>query len=200
MAMHTFWLVGLGVVVIVVIWVYLRMHRKPAYCVKCGVPAGFGYSPRAESDRKNITSVCLNCLKAALAQDYEQFRKRALVVEPAANLPCYVFQPSSQWKDCKLMEEAEEMLSMMRDSCTHCGAKANFLWLTSKGLRLESLDELFTAGVSKTLFRWGNNPPQPVCGRCCVNLICGSIEKNGLTFAEVCGPRSEDGFVAAMAY
>jgi hypothetical protein len=186
--------------VIVAIGAYLTMHRKTAFCVKCGVPAAFGYSHRAESDNKDIASVCLNCLKAKLAQDYEQFEKRALIVEPAANLPCYVFQPSSKWKDCKLTEEAREMLSKMRDSCSHCGAKATFLWLTSKGLRLERLDELFAEGVSKTLFRWGNNPPQPVCGRCCVDLICSSIEKNGLTFLEVCGPRSEDGFVLAMGY
>jgi hypothetical protein len=88
----------------------------------------------------------------------------------------------------------------MQDSCNHCGAKANFLWLTSGGLRLENLHELFAKGVSETLLRWGNSPPQPVCGRCCVNFICGSIETRRITFAEVCGPRSEDGFVLPMAY
>ena len=122
------------------------------------------------------------------------------MIEPATNLPCYVFQPSSKWEDSKLMKDAEDMLSKMQDSCANCGAKANFLWLTSSGLRLDNLDELFNKGVEETLFRWGNRPPHPVCGRCCVNLICGSIDANSLTFAEVCGPHSEDGFVLPMAY
>jgi len=113
--MHTLSLVGLGAVVIAVVWMiaYFRRHRKPAPCVNCGAPAGFGYSLRAESDRKDITGVCLNCLKTKLAKDYEEFGKRALVIEPAANLPCYVFQPNSKWKDCKLGEDAGKLLSRM---------------------------------------------------------------------------------------
>ena len=200
--MHILSLVGLGAVVIAVVWliVYLSRHRKPSTCVNCGTPAGFGYSLRAESDRKDIASVCLNCLKVKLGKDYEEFGKHALVIEPAANLPCYVFQPSSIWKDCKLGEDAARLLSRMQDSCNRCGAKANFLWLTSSGLRPENLDELFAKGVSDTLLHWGNSQPQPVCGGCCVNFICGSIETRRLTFAEVCGPTSEDGFVLPMAY
>jgi len=200
--MHALSLVGLGAVVIAVVWmtVYLRRHRKPAACANCGAPAGFGYSLHAESDRKDIVSVCLNCLKTKLARDYGQFGERALVIEPAENLPCYVFQPSSKWKDYMLMDEAGRLLGSMQDSCNHCGAKANFLWLTSSGLRPENLDELFAEGVSQTLLRWGNSSPHPACGACCVNLICGSIETRRLTFAEVCGPRSEDGVVLPMAY
>ena len=174
--------------------------RKPASCVNCGTLARFGYSLQAESDRKDISSVCLSCLRAKLAGDYGEFGNRALVIEPAANLPCYVFQPSSKWKDCKLMEDAQGMLSKMQDSCGHCGAKANFLWLTSSGLGLENLDELLTKGVEETLLRWGNRSPQPVCGRCCVSFICSSIETHSLTFAEVCGPHFEDGFVLPMTY
>jgi hypothetical protein len=165
-AMHTLSLVGLGAVTLAVVWmiVSLSRHRKPATCVNCGAPAGFGYSLRAESDRKDrkgITSVCLNCLRTKLTKDYEQFGKRALVIEPAANLPCDVFQPRNKWKDCKLEEDAGRLLSRMQDSCNHCGAKANFLWLTSGGLRLENLHELFAEGVSEILLRWGNSPPQP---------------------------------------
>lgn len=174
--------------------------RKPASCVKCGSPAGFGYSLHAESDRNDISSMCLSCLRAKLAADYAQFDKRALVIEPAADLSCYVFQPNSRWKDNKLMRDALDMLSRMQDSCGQCGAKANFLWLACAGLQPDNLDELFSNGVEGTLLRWGNRPPHPVCARCCVNLICGSIESHHLTFAEVCSPRSEDGFVLPMAY
>lgn len=174
--------------------------RKPVFCVKCGAAAGFGYSLHAESDRDEISSMCLSCLKAKLATDYAQFDKRALVIEPAADLPCYVFQPSSRWNDDKLMRDARDMLSKMQNSCVQCGANANFLWLTSTGLQLDNLDKLFSDGVEDTLFQWGNLPPHPVCARCCVNLICGSIESHHLMFLEVCGPRSEDGFVLPMAY
>ena len=174
--------------------------RKLASCVNCASPGEFGYSLHAESDRKDISSMCLSCLKAKLETDYAQFDKRALVIEPAANLPCYVFQPISRWNDNKLMRDVLDLLSRMRDCCGRCGASANFLWLTSAGLQLDNLDELFSKGVEETLLRWGNRPPHPVCARCCVNLICGSIESHHLTFAEVCGPRSEDGFVLPMAY
>lgn len=173
---------------------------KRASCAKCGAAAGFGYSLHAESDRNDISSMCLSCLKAKLATDCAQFDKRALVIEPVADFPCYVFQPSSRWNDNKLMKDARDMLSRMQDSCVQCGAKANFLWLTSAGLQLDNLDELFSNGVEETLLRWGNLPPHPVCASCCVKLICGSIESHHLTFAEVCGPRSEDGLVLPMAY
>lgn len=200
--MLTLLLAGLGAVIIAVVWMiaYVSRHRKPAFCVNCGAPSGFGYSIQAESAMKDITRLCLNCLKAKLANDYEQFGARALVIDPAANLPCYVFQPGSKWKDCRLMEDAGALLSRMQDSCHHCGAKANFLWLTSSGLQLNNQDKLFSEGLSETLLQWGNRPPYSVCGRCCVNLICESIENRGLMFVEVCGPRSEDGLVLPMAY
>jgi len=159
--------------------------RKPACCVNCGSPASFGYSLHAESDRNEISSICLSCLKEKLATDYARFD---------------VFQPSSKWADSKLMRDAQDMLATMQDSCARCGTKANFLWLTSKGLEPKNLDELFAKGVAETLFHWGNPAPHSVCGRCCVDLIGESIEGQHLTFAELCGPHSEDGLVLPMAY
>jgi hypothetical protein len=179
---------------------YLRRHRKTRACVKCGAPSRFGFSNHAESALKDITQVCLNCLKTNLADDYAQFEARALVIEPAANFPCYVFQPNSKWRDQKLGEEVDILLSKMGKTCHHCGADANFLWLTSNGLLENNAEKLFAEGVSSTLARWGNDPPCSVCARCCVDLICKSIERQRLVFLEVCGPRSEDGFVLPMAY
>lgn len=149
---------------------------------------------------KDIARLCLNCLKMKLADDYAQFEAHALVIEPTANLPCYVFQPSSKWKDSKLAEETGKLLSNMETTCHQCGGKANFLWLTSKELTETNAEKMFTEGVSETLLRWGNGPPCSVCGRCCVDAICKSIENQNLTFVEVCGPRSEDGFVLPMGY
>jgi hypothetical protein len=176
------------------------ISRKSTPCIKCASPARFGYSLHAESDRSQISSVCLSCLKAKLAIEFAQFDKRALVIEPAADFPCYVFQPSSRWKDSKLMRDVREMLSRMQNACDHCGGRANFLWLTSNGLRPDNQDELFSKGVEETLISWGNRPPHPVCAHCCVNRICGGIETHRLTFLEVCSPRFEEGLVLPMGY
>jgi hypothetical protein len=149
---------------------------------------------------KDITPLCLNCLKIKLAEDYANFGGRALVIGPAANFPCYVFQPSSRWKDCKLVEEAGAYFSKMEKTCRKCRANAQFLWLSSNGLSKENSEKLFEEGISETLLRWGNDPPCSVCSQCCVDLICKSIEHHSLTFMEVCAPHSEDGFVLPMGY
>jgi len=200
--MHTLLLVGVGGVILAALGLiaYLRRHGRTRPCVNCGAPSRFGFSNHAESAMKDIARLCLNCLKTKLADDYTQFGAHALVIEPAANLPCYVFQPSSKWRDLKLAEETSKLLSKMKTTCLHCGAKANFLWLTSNGLKEDNAENMFTEGVSETLLRWGNGPPCSVCGRCCVDLIWKSIESQSLTFLEVCGPRSEDGFVLPMGY
>jgi len=174
--------------------------RNSASCAKCGAPARFGYSLHAESDRNGICSMCLSCLKEKLKADYAQFEQRALVIEPAVDFPCYVFQPNSRWEGHKLTKDAQDMLSKMQDSCYRCGTMAGFLWMTSTGLKPENQDELFTKGIEGALFRWGNSVPHPVCARCCVDLVCDSIEANHLTFLEVCSPRDEDGFVLPMSY
>ncbi len=200
--MHTGLVAGLGAVIIgaVLVIASIGRRRRPSSCVNCGAPSAFGYSMQAESAMKDITRVCLSCLEMKLAKDYEQFPAHALVVEPAGTLPCYVFQPISRWKDCKLADEAQALLAKMEISCRHCGARANFLWLTSTGLRDDNAEKVFAEGVSETLLRWGNPAPDPVCGKCCVNLISTSIRSRHLTFIEVCGPRSEDGFVVPMGY
>ena len=101
----------------------------------------------------------------------------------------------------KLGEETGILLSKMKEQCRHCGAKAHFLWLTSNGLLENNAETIFAKGISETLLRRGkNSPPYSVCGLCCVDLICKSIEIQNLTFLEVCGPRSEDGFVLPMGY
>jgi len=195
-------LFAVGAIIIAAVLIVASVGRrsKGEACVSCGAPSRFGYSIRAESDLKDVVRLCLTCLKTKLAADYQRFGARALVIEPTAALPCYVFQPSGKWKGRKLVEEAAALLSKMENSCHRCSGKANFLWLTSKGLQVDNQDRLFAEGVSETLLRWGNLPPFPVCARCCVNLICDGIESRSLTFLEVCGPLSEDGFVLPMAY
>jgi hypothetical protein len=201
--MHALLFVGLvGALVAVLFWAiaYFGVHGKSRSCVVCGLPSTFGYSTQAESARKDIASVCLNCLKKKLAEDYEKFEARALVVEPAPDLPCYVVQPSSKWKDQKLSEETETLLLNMKAACHRSGARANFLWVTSIGLRGDNAEMVFVQGIAETLLRWGNSSASSVCARCCVSLISQSIERQQLTFVEVCAPRSENGFVIATGY
>ena len=200
--MNTFWFVGVAAAILAALGVtaFLLRRRRPRSCANCGAQSLFGYSPRAESPMKDITPLCLNCLKVKLEEDYANFRGRALVIGPAANFPCYVFQPGSKWKDFKLVEETVTFLSKMENTCRHCGATAHFLWLTSNGLAENNAEKLFGAGISETLLRWGNHLPCSICSRCCVELICKSMETQSLTFVEVCGPHLEDGFVMPMGY
>jgi hypothetical protein len=201
--MHTAVLAGLigGVATTLFLaLLYFRMQKKPARCVFCGLPSRFGYSMQAESAKRDIASVCLNCLQSKLAAEYEKFEARALVIEPAQAFPCYVFQPNKKWKDCTLSEETETLLSNMKPDCHRCGARANFLWVTANGLRGENADMLFAQGIGETLLRWGNDSASSLCWRCCVDLIFQSIENRQLAFLEVCGPRSENGFVLPMGY
>jgi hypothetical protein len=179
---------------------HLRRFGKTRPCVSCGSPSRFGFSARAESAGKDIAPLCLPCLKIKLSDAYVLFDARALVIGPAANFPCYVFQVGSKWKNYTIGEETRRLLSRMDERCSSCDGKANFLWLTSKGLVANNAAKLFAEGVSETLLRWGNELPRSVCGRCCVDLVCQSIESQKLTFLEVCGPRSEDGFVVPMGY
>jgi len=180
--------------------VYLRRHRAHAKCSGCGAPSRFGYSREAESDAGDIVRLCLVCLAAKLSDDFRNYPARALVVEPAADLPCYVFQPRSKWVDSKLAADLTTLLAGMEDTCRRCGSRANFLWVTSSGLQLSTIEQFFSEGPSRTLLQWGNAQPISVCGPCCLALIKKTIETRNLTFLEVCGPRSEDGVILPMAY
>jgi len=186
--------------VIAAVLFYLRKGRSTPRCAACGAPSRFGYSKHAESDRKDIVPLCLRCLTTKLGNDYQPQGARALVIEPIANLPCYVFQPNSKWADSKLAQETDAMLSRLNGACRHCEREANFLWSTSQGLSASNFEEVFSEGLSPTLLRWGNAAPYPVCAGCCVNLILKTLEKRDLTFLEVCGPQSENGFVISMGY
>jgi len=167
--MNTFWLVGVAVSIVAALGViaFLRRRRRSRPCANCGGQSLFGYSTHAESAMKDITPLCFNCLKIKLAEDYANFGGRALVIQPAADFPCYVFQPNGKWKDSKLVEETGTFLSKMEKTCRHCRASAQFLWLTSNGLVENSAGKVFGAGISETLLRWGNDLPCSVCSRLC---------------------------------
>jgi hypothetical protein len=179
---------------------YLRRHQTHAKCSNCGAPSQFGYSHQAESKRSDIVRLCLACLVAKLGDDYRNYAARALVIEPAADLPCYVFQPKSKWPGSKLAEDLTTLLGNMERACRHCRSHANYLWVTSNGLLSSTFDQVFSEGPSQTILKWGNEQPVSLCGPCCLTLVKKAIESRGLTFLEVCGPRSEDGIIIPMGY
>jgi hypothetical protein len=199
--MHTIIAVVLvGILIVVAVALYLRNRQSHKICANCGSPSRFGYSREAESVLGDIVNLCFSCLVKKLSDDYESYEGKALVIQPAAGFPCYVFQTSSKWPDSKLAREVAEMFPATREACNQCGSKAHYLWVTSKGLNPSNFEQFLSQGLSQTLLRWGNAGPVWLCATCCVKSIARAIEEHGLTFLEVCAPRCADGFVVPMAY
>ena len=179
---------------------HFRKRQLHGTCASCGASSSFGYSNEPESKAEDIVKLCITCLSAKLTDDYKRFPGNALVIQPAAGFPCYVFQPKSRWTDSKLLEEMTEMFSRMDDTCNQCGSKAHYLWVTSNGLGPSNFEKVLSEGLATTLLLWGNPRPVSLCGECCVRQIKNAIEDHSLSYCEVCGPGSEDGFVIPMGY
>ena len=73
--MNTFWFVGVAAAIVTALGVtaFLLRRRRPRPCANCGAQSLFGYSPRAESPMKDITPLCLNCLKVKLGGGLREF-------------------------------------------------------------------------------------------------------------------------------
>ena len=179
---------------------HFRRRQSHGTCANCGSSSSFGYSKESESKAEDIVKLCFTCLSAKLAEDYKQFSGKALVIQPAADFPCYVFQPKSRWADTKLLKEMTEMFSKMGETCSRCASNAHYLWATSNGLVPSNFEKVLSEGLTETLLLWGNPRPVSLCGECCVRQIKKAIEDHRLSYYEVCGPRSEDGFVIPMGY
>jgi hypothetical protein len=179
---------------------HFRRRQSHGTCANCGSSSNFGYSNEAESKAEDIVKLCFTCLSAKLTDDYKQFSGKALVIQPAAGFPCYVFQPKSRWADSKLVKEMSEMFSGMEETCNQCTSNAHFLWATSNGLVPSNFDKVLSEGLTETLSLWGNPRPVSLCTECCVRQITKAIDDHRLSYYEVCGPRSEDGFVIPMGY
>ena len=189
-----------SILIIALVALYLRSRQSHKTCANCGLPSQFGYSREAESELEDIVNLCFTCLVKKMSDDYESYEGRALVIQPAAGFPCYVFQPSSRWPDSKLAKEAAEMFSATEEACNRCGSNAHYLWVTSKGLNPSTFEQVLSSGLSETLLLWGNPRPVSLCSRCCVKSMAKAIEEHKLTFLEVCSPRSANGFVLPMGY
>jgi hypothetical protein len=173
-------------------------------CSTCGGESRFGYSDHAEEDAEKIRPMCLNCLLSPLEKDYSSFAGRAIVIQPAAGLPVYVYQPVKEWqeyfKESKIGANVNVLLLEMAPACHDCGQEADYLWVGSAGLTYDNYEKTLDDGLSATLLR--NNPkPISLCAKCAVQHIAKDLRDNNLTYLEICGPKGDgNGFVIPMAY
>ncbi len=180
---------------------FLKRDPRKKPCARCHGPAAHGYSEKAESEVKQITPLCLSCLSEQLQRDYNEFHGRALVIAPAAGLPCYVFRDVDYlqsmrpaWKD-----DLGAIPQKQRD-CADCKSEACCLWVgvASRGLTVETFINVLENNLQQTLLTWGNPDPVPLCGKC---TIIESLRGDGVSFFEVCSPHgTQRGIVLPMAY
>ena len=184
----------------------LRKKEQPAVrrCSGCGAESKYGYSDSTEGKRRNISPMCIKCLVSQLKIDYTAFSGRAVVVQPVPGPPCYVFHSNKEWgesfKESKMDDDTRAYLLGMDTLCRHCGQKANFLWLESKGLTAQNFGSVLRKGFCETLLP-GNPKPVSLCGKCCVNHIAEELKEKDIPYVEVSGPKGvDDGFIIPMAY
>jgi hypothetical protein len=173
-------------------------------CAVCGTRSSYGYSDHAEEEADKIKPLCLAHLIPELESNYQSFRGRAVVIEPADGPPCYVFQPVEEWrqafKDSKIADDVSSLLVKMDTKCRDCGQAANYLWVGSSGLNGDNFVETLDKGLSATLLRQ-NPAPISLCPKCCVKRIARALETKHLSYLEVCAPiGNADGFVIPMGY
>src|SRR5215472_2885531 len=126
-----------GIAIVVALLGYLRWRQSHGSCANCGSPSKFGYSHEPESKAEDIVKLCLTCLAAKMKDAYERYEGRALVIQPKAGFPCYVYQASGKWADSGIAKELDSMFSGTDKGCDRCGSKAHYFWVTSNE-RVES--------------------------------------------------------------
>jgi hypothetical protein len=203
------WVLGLLAVGTAIVLVALRLLRGGAsrkrLCARCGAAAQHGYSLKAESEHQNLEPLCLACLLKQLEQDYGAYRGRAVILQPASDVPCYVFRDRDylQWvsPDAQYLDNEVQNLLDQIGQCKGCGNAAQCMWIESRGLDGKTVEVVLKRGLAKTLLAWGNLPPVALCGKCAVKRIAESLRGEGFSYIEVCSPHGTDeGIVMPMGY
>lgn len=179
----------------------LRLAKKKTdnkLCARCGAPAVHGYSKAAESVREDIVPMCVHCLLDRLDEDYCTYDGHAVIIQPVAELPCYVFRPKSDW-DEQLRAELDRLIAGLQNRCSSCSNPARYLWVNA--VDSGPVAKLPQRGITQTLLTPGSAPPISLCARCSVQRIARSFAGQEAGYVEVCGPRgSDDGLVTAIGY
>jgi len=199
-------LIGLGCILLAWIIYFFMSHKKKSstlkLCSSCGDESQYGYSESVEENIKNIKYLCRKCLVSQLDKDYTTFSGRAVVIQPAAGPPCYVFHSNDEWgklfKESKMDDDARAYLLRMNPICHDCDQMANFLWIESSGLTEHNFGNVLKNGFAETLLP-RNPKPISLCGKCCIRYIVKELEGKDITYLGISGPKGgEDGFVAPM--
>ena len=177
----------------------ITMAKKhPAkVCAECGRPSAHGYSKTAESAVGEIVPLCVDCLMQRLGEDYSNYEGRAVVVQPVAELPCYVFRPSSYWSEA-VRRDLDSMLAEVQTRCQSCGEQAQYAWVNA--LEPAPVAKLPKLGIRETLLAGAKAQPTSLCAKCTLRRIGNNLSVQEGGYVEICGPRgSEDGVVSGLA-
>ena len=180
---------------------FLKRGPRKKRCARCGRGAAHGYSKHAESEAHEIEFLCLSCLETQLRTDYQEYRGRVVVVEPAAGLPCYVFQDREHLRSfsSELDLDIDALLNQIK-TCHNCAAPARCMWIGSKGISLETFEDVLRKGPRQTILMWGNSEVS-LCGKCASEKIGEALRSGDFEFFEISSPHAtQEGIVLPMAY
>jgi len=177
----------------------LRITRKKhpsKVCAECGKPSANGYSKTAKSEANEIVPLCVDCLLRRLDEDYTIYDGRAVVVQPVAELPCYVFRPVAEWSET-VRNDVESILAGIEARCHSCGQETRYAWVNA--LEPGPVAKLPDLGIRHTLLTGAGAHAIGLCARCTVTRIGHSLTAQEGGYLEICGPRgSEDGVVSGV--
>ena len=174
-----------------------RKKHPPKVCGQCGKASSYGYSNPAEAGGDEIVPLCVDCLLQRLDEDYLTYGGRAVVVQPVAELPCYLFRPKADWGEA-VRSDLDFVLAGLEERCRSCGQEAHYAWVNA--LEPAPVGKLPKMGIRQTLLTAGARPV-PLCARCTVRRLGNSLRAQEGGYLEVRGPRgSEDGVVCGMGY
>jgi len=173
-------------------------------CSACGSAAECGYSEHAEEALENIRPFCRRCVRRQLGVDYARFGGRAVVVQPVAGPPVYVFQPVDTYRhhcpEHRISDDVLGLLNHIARTCDSCSEAARFVWVESRGLTGATFGQVLEHGISATLLA-ANSAPNSLCAGCCARRVCDALEAGKISYLEMCSPSGDEpGFVLPMGY
>jgi len=175
-----------------------RKKHPAKCCAQCGKPSSHGYANAAEPEPIKTAPLCVDCLLRRLDEDYCTYDGRAVVVQPVAELPRYVFRPKADWNGA-VREDVDFLLAGLQTHCHSCGQPARYVWVNA--LEPGPVAKLPELGVQRALLAVGKAHPVSLCAKCTVTRIGHSLREQEGGYSEICGPRGDaDGVVSGMGY
>ena len=174
-----------------------RKKHPAKRCAQCGKPSSHGYA-KAEPEPSETAPLCVDCLLRRLDEDYCTYDGRAVVVQPVAELPRYVFLPTADWKEA-VRNDVDFLLAGLQTHCHSCGQPARYVWVNA--LEPGPVAKLPELGIQHTLLAGGKVHPVSLCAQCTVKRIGHSLREQEGGYLEICGPRGDaDGLVSGAGY